>query len=125
MDHAIRVSASQTDRSYLWPARRQGGARSDPTLPPMIARFRLKADFGISGFRPDTQAILRAMKEHGLIVADKGTDWFFTGTAEEGWKNDMLEELKSISAEQFEAVDASSLIADPNSREARRSLQPE
>jgi hypothetical protein len=115
VDHAIRVSASQTDTSYLWPARHQVGARSDPTLPPMGARFRLKSDFDISGFRPDTQAILRAMKEHGLIVADNGTDWFFTGTAEEGWENDMLDELKSIPAGQFEAVDASSLMADPDS----------
>lgn len=115
VDHAIRVAASQTDRSYLWPARHQAGVRSDPTLPPMGARFRLKADFDISGFRPDTQAILQAMKEHGLIVADNGSDWFFTGTAEDGWENDMLDELKSIPAGEFEAVDASSLMADPNS----------
>ncbi len=115
VDHAIRVAASQTDMSYLWPARHQAGARSDPTLPPMGARFRLKADFDTSGFRPDTQAILQAMKEHGLIVADNGSDWFFTGTAEDGWENDMLDELKSIPAGEFEAVDASSVMADSDS----------
>ena len=115
VDHAIRVTASQTDKSYLWPARHQAGARSDPTLPPMGARFRLKANFDISGFRPDTRVVLRAMKKHGLIVADNGSDWFFGGTAEEGWNNTMLDELKTMPAGQFEAVDASSLMVDPDS----------
>lgn len=115
VDHAIRVTAQQTDRSYLWPARHQAGARSDPALPPMGARFRLKAGFDISGFRPDTQVIMRAMKKHGLIVADNGSNWFFGGTAEDGWDSEMLDELKMIPAGQFEAVDASSLMVDPDS----------
>jgi len=115
IDHAIRVTAVQTDKRYLWPARHQAGARSDPTLPPMGARFRLKAVFDISGFRPDTRVILRAMMEHGLILADNGSNWFFGGTAEEGWPNAMLDELKTIPAGQFEAVDASSLMVDPDS----------
>jgi hypothetical protein len=118
IDHAIRVTADQTNKSYLWPARHQASARSDPTLPPMGARFRLKAGFDISGFRPDTRVILRAMKEHGLIVADNGSNWFFGGTAEEGWSNAMLDELKIIPAGQFEAVDASSLMVDPDSGRA-------
>jgi hypothetical protein len=84
----------------------------------MGARFRLKAGFDISGFRPDTRVILRAMKEHGLIVADNGSNWFFGGTAEEGWNNAMLDELKTIPAGQFEAVDASSLMVDPDSGRA-------
>ena len=120
IDHAIRVTAEQTDRSYLWPARHHAGARSDPTLPPMGARFRLKAGFDISGFRADTRVILRAMKEHGLIVADNGSNWFFGGTAEEGWNNDMLDELKTIPAGQFEAVDASSLMVNPDSGRVSR-----
>jgi RTX calcium-binding nonapeptide repeat (4 copies) len=114
IDHAICVTAQQTDRRYLWPARHQAGVRSDPTLPPMGAWFRLEAGFDISGFRPDTQVVLRAMKKHGLIVADNGSNWFFGGTAEEGWDNDMLDELKTIPAGRFEAVDASSLMVDPD-----------
>ena len=42
--HAIRMTAETTDTSYLWPARHEAGARSDPNLPPMGARFRLKAE---------------------------------------------------------------------------------
>ncbi len=115
MDHAIRFTAEQTDQSYLWPARHQAGARSDPTLPPMGARVRLKADYDISGFRFDTQVILRAMKEHGMILADNGSNWFFTGAAEEDWDSEMIDELKTIPASQFEAVDASSLMVSSDS----------
>src|SRR5437762_1552295 len=70
VDHAIRLTAARTDRSFLWPARHQAGSAADPTLPPMGAWFRLKASFDISRFRADTQVVLRAMQRHGLIVAD-------------------------------------------------------
>ncbi len=84
----------------------------------MGARFRLKASVDISGFRPGTQAVLRAMKTYGLIVADNGANWYFQGTAEHGWPTAMLDELKTIPASDFEAVDASSLMVDPNSGQA-------
>jgi cell division septation protein DedD len=119
VDHAIRVTASATDRSYLWPARHQAGAAHNANLPPMGARFRLKQSFSMSGFRSDTRVILTAMKRYGMIVADNGSDWFFTGTAENGWSNDMLDELKTIPAGAFEAVDESSLMVDRNSGRVR------
>ena len=119
IDHAIRVTAEHTDRRYIWPARHQAGEADDPTLPPMGARFRLKAMFDISGFKMETQVILRAMKRHGLILADNGSNWFFGGASEYGWSNDVLDELKSVPAGAFQAVDTSSLMVSPNSGEAR------
>jgi hypothetical protein len=115
VDHAIRVTAQQTDRSFIWPARHQAGAANDHNLPPMGARFRLKASFDTSHFRADTQTILRAMKTYGLIVADNGSNWFFQGTAENGWSTAMLDQLKSVPAREFEAVDESLLIVSSNS----------
>jgi hypothetical protein len=119
IDHAIRVTAEHTDRRYIWPARHQAGEADDPSLPPMGARFRLNAGFDISGFLPETQVILRAMKRHGLILADNGSSWFFGGASEPGWTNDVLDELKSIPAGAFRAVDTASLMVSPNSAEAR------
>jgi hypothetical protein len=124
VDHAVRVTASQTDRSYLWPARHQAGAANDPNLPPMGARFRMKAGFNISSFRADTQVVLRAFKRYGMIVADNGSNWYFQGTAENGWPGDMLDELKSIPASAFEAIDFSPLMVDPNSGAVRRLRGP-
>src|SRR5438552_13581855 len=66
VDHAIRFTTDTTDRSYLWPARHQAGGVSDPTYPPMGARFRLKASYVIAPtLRGDTKAILKAMKTYG------------------------------------------------------------
>ncbi|HEY3238149.1 MAG TPA: hypothetical protein VGL92_01200 [Acidimicrobiia bacterium] len=115
VDHAMRVTASRTDRSFVWPARHQAGAARDPNLPPMGARFRLRGDFDLSPFREDSRVVLRAMQRHGMIVADNGSDWYFTGTSEEGWDTALLDELKRVPAGAFEAVDASSLMADPES----------
>jgi len=37
-------------------------------------RFRLKANQDISGFPPEMQVILQAMKVYGIILADNGSD---------------------------------------------------
>ena len=115
VDHAIRFTAERTDRSYVWPARHQAGAASDPSLPPMGARFRLKSDFGFTGFSPQTQVVLMAMQRYGLILADNGHNFFFQGETSSQWSDQLISELKRIPAGAFEAVDASSLMVDPNS----------
>lgn len=117
--HAVRFTVQRTDRSYVWPARHQAGAANDPNLPPMGARFRLRASFDISRFTPQAQVILRAMQRYGLIVADNGSDWFFQGGTDGRWSDALLSELKSIPASQFEAVDASSLMVSANSGATR------
>jgi hypothetical protein len=118
--HAIRFTASQTDTSHLWPARHDAGSASNPSLPPMGARFRLRSNVDISGFLPETQVVLRAMQHYGLILADNGSDWYFGGAAENGWDNSVLDQIKSISAGDFDAVDESSLMISPDSGQARQ-----
>jgi len=117
--HAIRFTVQNSDKSYLWPARHQAGSANNPNLPPMGARFRLKASYNISGFGPEAQVVLTAFKHYGLIVADNGSDWFFTGTEDAGWNSgpypQMISDLKQVPASQFEAVDESALMVDPNS----------
>jgi hypothetical protein len=85
----------------------------------MGARFRLRGDFDMAGYRPDTQVVLRAMQHYGLMLADNGSNWFFQGTAENGWDDGFISDLKRIPASAFEAVDESSLMIDPNSGQYR------
>src|SRR5438128_3143375 len=119
INHAIRFTAQQTDQSYLWPARHQAGTAANPSLPPMGARFRLKAGYDITHFSPHAQVILRALQHYGLILADNGSNWFFSGTEDAAWPDSLLSELKTVPAAQFDAVDESSLMIDPNSAAAR------
>jgi hypothetical protein len=119
VDHAIRFTTDKTDRRYLWPARHQAGSVTDPSYPPMGARFRLKAGYSLAGKRADTQTVLRAMKTYGLILADNGSPWYFQGTSDTHWPSALLDQLKAIPASAFEAVDESRLMVSADSGQAR------
>jgi hypothetical protein len=107
--HAIRFTTDVTDRRHIWPARHDAGSVSNRSYPPMGARFRLKATFDISRFRPDTRAVLRAMKRYGLVLADNGSPWFFQGAADRRWPSRLLDQLKTVPARAFVAVDTSGM----------------
>ncbi len=118
--HAIRVQATTTDTSYIWPATAGEGSAANPNLPPMGARFRLKASFDISGYSPQAQVILRALQQYGLILDDNGPNWHFWADANPAWPSSLLNELMTVPASAFEAVDESSLMINPDSGQARQ-----
>ena len=108
IDHVIRVTAPRTANAYVWPASHKAasGGASDP---PMGAWLRLKASFDISGFSTQNQVILRALKKHGMVLADNGSPWFMSGAPDPGWSDSGLQALRTIPGSAFEAVDVSSL----------------
>jgi hypothetical protein len=117
--HAIRVTAPETQDAYVWPARHYASDDSDPRLPPMGVRFRLRNDFPIDNYSPHIQVILVAMQRYGLILADNGSSWYISGAPDERWDNDMLRELKELQGSDFEAVDVSSLQRSRDSGQVR------
>ncbi|MCZ7574137.1 MAG: hypothetical protein M5U01_36775 [Ardenticatenaceae bacterium] len=118
--HAIRVTAPQTRRAYVWPARHFASSLTGSQYPPMGQRFRLRADFDMSGFSPQVQVILRALQTYGLILADNGAAWYISGAPDERWNNDVLVgELRQVRGSDFEAVDVSSLMVNPDSGQTR------
>jgi hypothetical protein len=119
ISHAIRFTTSQTQRAYVWPARHFASSLTGSEYPPMGQRFRLKAEYPIDSFSPQVQVILRAMKQYGLILADNGSPWYISGVPDERWDNDMLHEMDVLQGSDFEAVDVSSLMVDPDSGQAR------
>jgi hypothetical protein len=118
INHAIRFTASSTQKAHVWPARHDASSITNPAVPPMGQRFRLKLSFDTSGYAPQVRVILDAMKRYGLILADNGADWFISGAPDERWDNDVLRELKTVPGSAFEAVDVSSLIVGPDSGQA-------
>lgn len=116
INHALRFTAQRTQEAYVWPARHEAGATTNPDVPPLGQRFRLKAEVDISDFSSTNQIILQALQTYGMFLADNGSDWFLSGTPDDRWDNDDLRELQArIAGRDFEAVDSSSLMADPNS----------
>jgi hypothetical protein len=104
IDHAIRMTAQTTRRSYLYPARHQAGSTTSANAPAMGERFRLKAQFDVTGFPPSVQVILKALKTYGFIVADNGSNWYFSGSPHSQWDDEELNTLKRIKGSDFEAV---------------------
>lgn len=124
INHAIRFTVVNTRTDYVWPARHQAGGSASLSLPPMGQRFRLKANFDISGFSQQMQVILRAMKKYGLILADNGSDWYVSGTADDRWDNDMLVAgFNQLKGSDFEAVDVSSLMVNRDSGQVKQTEQ--
>jgi hypothetical protein len=116
--HALRFTVNNTQKAFLWPARHYASSSTDPNLPPMGLRFRLKASFNISSFSPQNRVILTALKHYGMIVADNGSSWYISGAPDGRWNNDDLHSLGSPTGSDFEAVDESSLQVSTNSGQA-------
>jgi len=110
MSHAVRFTVSRTQRGYTAPASHWASSSSNPDLPPMGLRFRLKPGFDITTFHPHVQVILRALKKYGMIVADNGSNWFITGELNPLWGNEILDQLKTVGGGNFEVVDTGPIV---------------
>jgi hypothetical protein len=119
--HAIRFTVPQTQRAFVWPARHFASSLTGAQYPPMGARFRLRAGFDINSFSAANQVILRALKKYGMMLADNGSAWFLSGAPDDRWNNDDLHNLSLLKGSDFEAVDVSPLMVDPNSGQAKQS----
>lgn len=113
--HAIRFTVPETRQAYIWPATHFASKLTDPKYPPMGLRFRLRSDFDVSGYSTANQAILRALKKYGMILADNGSPWFISGAPDDRWDNDDLHQIGKLHGSDFEAVDESSLMANAKS----------
>jgi hypothetical protein len=109
IDHALRFTAPRTRRAYVHPARHFAGDSSDPALPPMGLRVRLRASVSLAGFGPQARAVLVALRRYGMILADNGSPWYVTGAPSARWDDDDLHELGRISGRDFEVVDTRGL----------------
>jgi hypothetical protein len=116
--HAIRFTAPDTQRAYIWPARHFASSITDTRYPPMGQRFRLKASFDTSGYPYQARIILEGLKEYGMILSDNGGAWYITGAPDDRWDNDALHTLQQVKGSDFEAVNESLLMIDPDSGRA-------
>ena len=110
INHAIRFTAPVTRDAHIYPARHHAGAGSSSAYPPMGLRVRLKADFDMSGYSPRMRVILVAMQRYGMILADNGSPWYFSGVSDVRWDDDELNELKELRGSDFEVVDTTGFV---------------
>ena len=104
IDHALRFTVQRTRRAYVFPARHFASSSSDPSLPPMGLRLRLKASFDVSGYPRQARIVLAALKRYGMLVADNGSSWYITGAPDPHWSNEQLHTLGRVKGSDFEVV---------------------
>jgi hypothetical protein len=111
--HALRFTASQTRRAYIYPARHYASSSTSASLPPMGLRVRLKASYNTAGLSPQARVIAEALKRYGMILADNGSPWYITGASDPGFDDDVLHQLDVITGRDLEVVDTSGLVNGP------------
>jgi hypothetical protein len=112
--HALRFTVPATSRAFTPPASHWAATSTDPNAPPMGMRLRLKASFPITGFSPQNQVILTALKKYGMILADNGSGVYISGAPDSRWNNSDLHQLGQITASDFEVVAMSPVYTDAN-----------
>jgi hypothetical protein len=110
INHAIRFTAPVTRDAHIYPARHHAGDGTSSSLPSMGTRVRLKAGFDMSDYSPRMRVILVAMQRYGMILADNGSPWYFSGVSDVRWDDEELNELKDLRGSDFEVVNTSGFV---------------
>ena len=108
--HALRFTCPTTRRAWVPPARHAASSQTNANLPPMGMRVRLKANVDVSTFPADVQVILRALKRHGMILADNGSGFFVSGAPDARWNDANIDTMKRIKSSDFEVVLMTGLV---------------
>src|SRR5712675_2082432 len=129
INHAIRFTLQNAVilDQFLYPASHVAnpGNTNAAVQPPMGARFRLKAGVDLTQLNPEARVIAQVMKDYGLILADNGSNFFFSGASYAvdaanhqtlTWNDndiqDTLHGLKSLHFSDFEVVDLTPAVTD-------------
>jgi hypothetical protein len=110
LEHAVRVTFESTRDAYVHPATHCAGDSARAAAPPMGLRLRLKVGYGLGNFSGHARTIAAAMQRYGLIVADNGSNWFFSGSSDRRWDDENLNQLKRIPGSAFEVVKSAAAI---------------
>jgi hypothetical protein len=104
IEHAIRVTFDSTRDAWVHPASHCAGDTPNPNAPSMGTRLRLKAGYGLGHFSGAAKTIATALKRYGMIVADNGSNWYFSGSSDRRWDDENLDRLKRIPGSAFQVV---------------------
>jgi hypothetical protein len=119
--HAVRMTGvpGGVGRGRVWPARHSDGLCGTTGCPPMGTRFRLRASLDVSGYPQRLRTILQGLKTYGAFLADSGDSWQIDGAPDQRWDDNELQLLHGVTGGDFEAVDESGLMINPDSGQSR------
>lgn len=111
--HAFRVTVRGVN-GFVYPASHEATTSTNVNAPPLGTRLRLRQDFVPTAYpagataadRAAMDRVVAAMKSHGLIVADTGSDMYVSGAYDTRWDNGLWNPFFSgIRAGDFEVIE--------------------
>lgn len=113
--HALRWTFN-TVAGPQWPATHKdagpyycstGLDQTEPNaiVPPLGSRWRLRADYPTAGMNAESLIVATAMKQYGIVTADKGYPLSISGTTDSRWSAYDFSGLTGIHFSDFDEVD--------------------
>ena len=118
VEHAMRIVVRRTRLGPIYPATHNAsvGNLTDPNIPAMGQRVRLKESFVIpENWTIFEKAVLRGLKKYGAIVADNGNFFSISVTPDDRYPAGAFSHLSSIAITHFEAVQTTGASEGPRS----------
>jgi hypothetical protein len=118
VEHAMRIVVRRTRLGPIYPATHNAsvGNLTDPNIPAMGQRVRLKESFVIpENWTIFEKAVLRGLKKYGAIVADNGNFFSISVTPDDRYPEGAFSRLSSMAITHFEVVQTTGTNEGPRS----------
>ncbi|MEO7319888.1 MAG: hypothetical protein ABIZ56_12935 [Chthoniobacteraceae bacterium] len=118
VEHAVRLVVKRTRVGPIYPATHQAsvGNTTDPNIPAMGQRLRMKAAFVIPAtWTKQEKAVCLALKKYGGLVADNGGFFSFSVCPDDRFPAGCFDHLSSIAISNFEVVQSTGATQGPRS----------
>jgi hypothetical protein len=118
IEHALRIVVKRTRAEFIYPARHYASVpySTDPNVPAMGQRLRLKSGFAIPGnWTKQEKVVLTALKKYGALVADNGNFFSISVTPDNRWPAGCFDHLSTVGITNFEAIQTTGQNEGPRS----------
>jgi hypothetical protein len=118
IEHALRIVVKRTRAEFIYPARHFASVpfSTDPNVPAMGQRLRLKSGFAVPGnWTKQEKAVLAALKKYGALVADNGNFFSISVTPDDRWPDGCFDHLSTVGITNFEAIQTTGPNEGPRS----------
>ncbi|MGD1085241.1 MAG: hypothetical protein ABSA47_10900 [Verrucomicrobiota bacterium] len=119
VEHACRLVVKRSRyNTYIYPATHFAApaANTDPSLPAMGQRLRLKAAFLIPPtWSKEEKAVLLALKKYGAMVADNGNFFSISVTPDNRWPANCFSHFSAVGITNFEVIQTTGPTEGPRS----------
>lgn len=123
VEHAMRIVVRRSRLGPIYPATHHAsvGSLTDPNIPAMGQRLRLKSAFAIpENWTIFEKAVLRGLQKYGAMVADNGNFFSISVTPDDRYPANAFSNLSSISITNFEVIQTTGPAEGPRASGAPR-----